>query len=141
MIAYVDSSILMRFLLGQPSVLPEFRKVERPVASKLLRVEGLRTLDRLRVRGLLTEKEYVKSSEEFRDATDAIEWVEITDSVLDRVCGSFAIGLGTLDAIHLVSALVWQERTKMKLVFLTHDELLGRAARALGFQVLGCTQE
>ncbi|PIU00154.1 MAG: hypothetical protein COT74_06190 [Bdellovibrionales bacterium CG10_big_fil_rev_8_21_14_0_10_45_34] len=141
MIAYIDSSVLMRVLLGQPSALAEFRRIERPVASKLLKVEGLRTLDRLRVRSLLSELEYVKAVQEFRDATDAVEWVEITDLVLDRVCGSFAVGLGTLDAIHLVSALVWQEKTKMRLTLLTHDVLLGRAARALGFPVLGCIED
>ena len=141
MIAYVDSSIVMRVLLGQPNALPEFSKIERPIASKLLKVEGLRTLDRLRTRGLLTEPEFVKSAEEFRDSIDAVEWIEITDAILDRVGGNFAVALGTLDAIHLSSALLWKEQSQMDLHFLTHDELLGRAARALGFHILGCLEK
>lgn len=140
MIAYIDSSVIMRVLLGQPNALAEFSKVERPIASKLLKVEGLRTLDRLRTRGLLTETEFVKSAEEFRDSIDAVEWIEITHAVLDRVGGNFAVALGTLDAIHLSSALLWKEQTKMDIQFLTHDELLGRAARSLGFRVLGCLE-
>ncbi|MGK5084926.1 hypothetical protein WDW37_16685 [Bdellovibrionota bacterium FG-1] len=140
MIAYVDSSIVLRHLLGQPNALAEFSKIERPLASKLLKVEGLRTLDRLRVRGLLTELEFVKATEEYRDSIEAVEWIEITDVILDRVGGNFAVALGTLDAVHLCSALLWKEQTKTDLLFLTHDELLGRAARSLGFHVLGCIE-
>jgi len=140
-IAYIDSSVMMSILLGQPNALTEFSKVERPIASKLLKVEGLRTLDRLRTRGLLTETEFVRSAEEFRDSMDAVEWIEITDAILDRVGGNFAVALGTLDAIHLSSALLWKEHSKMDLHFLTHDELLGKAARSLGFHVLGCLEK
>ncbi len=141
MIAYLDSSVVMRVLLGQPNALAEFSSIERPIASKLLKIEGLRTLDRLRTRGLLTEREFVRGVEEFREAVEAIEWIEITDAVLDRASGNFAVALGTLDAIHLSSALLWKEQTKLDLDFLTHDELLGRAARSLGFRVLGCLEK
>lgn len=140
MIAYVDTSVLMRYLLGQPNTLAEFVRIDRPIANKLLKVEGLRTLDRLRTRGLLLEKEFVRAAEELRDSIDAVEWVEISDAILDRVGGNFAIALGTLDAIHLSSAMLWRERAKLDLHFLTHDETLGRAARSLGFQVLGCLE-
>lgn len=140
MIAFLDSSVLMRALLNQPNALPEFGQITSPVASKLLRVESLRTLDRLRVRGLLTEVEFLRATEELRDSTSAIEWIEVTDSVLDRAGGNFAVALGTLDAIHLCSALLWREQTHTEMTFLTHDETLGRAARSLGFRVLGCLE-
>lgn len=51
MIAYIDSSVFMRHLLGQPNALAEFSEVNRPIANKLLKAEELRTLDRLRIRG------------------------------------------------------------------------------------------
>ena len=141
MIAYVDTSVLLRHLLGHRNSLTELRKVERPIASKLLRVEGLRTLDRMRARGLLLEDEFIKAAEEFRDSTDAVEWIEVTDAVLDRVGGNFAVPLGTLDAIHLSSALLWREHSQIDIHILTHDETLGRAARSLGFKVLGCLEK
>lgn len=141
MIAYIDSSILMRALLCQPNALSEFSRIDRPIASKLMKVECLRTLDRMRLRGLLSESEFIKANEDLRDSINAVEWVEIADVVLDRVCGSFAVPLGTLDAIHLSSAVIWREHFRIELHFLTHDETLGRAARALGFQVLGCTEK
>ncbi len=44
----------------------------------------------------------------------------------------------TLDAIHLVTALMVRERTAdMELVFATHDERQASAAEALGFAVVG----
>ncbi len=49
MIAYVDASVLLRFALGQPDVLLEWRQIEKGVSSALVRTESLRTLDRLRL--------------------------------------------------------------------------------------------
>jgi len=50
MIAYVDSSVLLRLALGQPNALPEWRQIDRGVSSALISTESLRTLDRLRIR-------------------------------------------------------------------------------------------
>jgi predicted nucleic acid-binding protein len=49
MIAYVDSSVLLRLVLRQPGALKEWSSVEEGVTSALTQVECLRTLDRLRV--------------------------------------------------------------------------------------------
>lgn len=45
--------------------------------------------------------------------------------------------LGTLDAIHLASALLWQEASGIDLAMTTHDKALGVAALAHGLKVLG----
>jgi prevent-host-death family protein len=44
---------------------------------------------------------------------------------------------GTLDAIHLATALLWRERSDADLLMATHDATLGLAARAVGFRVIG----
>ncbi len=44
----------------------------------------------------------------------------------------------TLDAIHLASALLFQERTGDNLTFATHDLQQTTCARALGFKSIGC---
>src|SRR5262249_46522187 len=46
--AYVDSSVLLRVLLGQAHALKEWKTLRRAVASALVEVECLRTLDRIR---------------------------------------------------------------------------------------------
>ena len=43
----------------------------------------------------------------------------------------------TLEAIHLASALLFEERHEVGLVFGTHDRSQATAARALGFDVVG----
>ena len=39
MIAYADSSVILRLILGQPDALSEWPSVERGVASELVEVE------------------------------------------------------------------------------------------------------
>ena len=47
MIVYVDASVVLRLVLGEPNQLPEWPRIESAVASALAEVECLRTLDRL----------------------------------------------------------------------------------------------
>ena len=49
---------------------------------------------------------------------------------------SFPTIVGTLDALHLATALAIREVDRLDLL-LTHDLQLGTAARSLGFEVLG----
>ena len=45
--------------------------------------------------------------------------------------------LGTLDAIHLATALLWKEMTAADITVATHDEALGMGAKAHGLAVVG----
>lgn len=45
--------------------------------------------------------------------------------------------LGTLDAIHLATALLWREETRTDLVMATHDDALALGARAHGLTIVG----
>ena len=63
--------------------------------------------------------------------------IEPTRPVLARAAQPFPVVLGTLDAIHLATALLWRERSDADLVMATHDATLGLAARAVGFRVIG----
>lgn len=137
MIAYLDSSVLLRVLLNQPGKLKEFRTIEKAVASVLLKTECLRVLDRLRITGVLSEKNYLTAVNDLYEACASVETVKITTSLLNRAGASMPVALGTLDAIHLSSALIWTETTEKSLSFLTHDKQLGKAAAALGFRVFG----
>ena len=48
---------------------------------------------------------------------------------------------GTLDAIHLATALLWKDMTGRECVMATHDEALGLAAQAHGIRVVGWLPE
>jgi hypothetical protein len=47
------------------------------------------------------------------------------------------LNLGTLDAIHLFSAVLWKQENGQTPVFLTHDVTLGKTAKLFGFEVIG----
>jgi hypothetical protein len=49
--------------------------------------------------------------------------------------------IGTLDAIHLATALLWRDMTQEELTMATHDGALALAARAHGLPVIGVKQE
>ncbi len=137
MIAYVDSSVLLRVLLGQPGRLNQWKSIIRGVASALVEVECLRTLDRLRLRGRISNDELAIRREAVYRLTDEVEVLEPTDAILRRAANPMPTPLGTLDAIHLATALLWQEVRGERLVMATHDAALATAARASGMRVVG----
>ena len=137
MIAYVDTSVLLRVALGQADALPEWRQVDRGVTSALTRVEGLRTLDRLRLRARLADAEMARRRAIILQLLDSLELVEVDSLVLDRAAQPQPTELGTLDAIHLATALLWRETMGAELVMATHDVALATAAQAHGFRVVG----
>jgi predicted nucleic acid-binding protein len=137
MIAYVDSSVLLRVALGQPNALPEWRDIERGVSSALVTTESLRTLDRVRLRVSLSDVEVARRRATILSLIDSLELVEIDSVVLERAAQPMPTELGTLDAIHLASALLWQDTLGVDAVMATHDKALGLAAQAHGLQVLG----
>jgi predicted nucleic acid-binding protein len=137
MIAYVDSSVLLRMALGQPNALAEWRQIDRGVSSALISTESLRTLDRLRVRAALPDTEVAKRRATILNLIGSLELVEIDATVLDRAAQPMPTELGTLDAIHLASALLWKDATGIDPVMATHDGALGLAAQAHGLKVVG----
>jgi hypothetical protein len=68
---------------------------------------------------------------------ESVEVVEASRAVLARSAQPMPTVLGTLDAIHLATALLWRENTGSDLVMATHDGSLALAARAAGFRVIG----
>lgn len=135
--AYLDSSVLSRLILGQRNKLKEWKSVESGVASALVEVECLRTLDRLRIRGGISDEDLAVRRETVFRLTEELEVVELGTVVLSRASQPFPTPLGTLDAIHLATALLWRERGAKDLVLATHDVALGTAGRACGFRVVG----
>ena len=137
MIAYVDASVLLRVALGQPDALPEWRQVDRGVSSALIMTESLRTLDRLRLRARLADAEVAKWRATILALIASLELVEIDALVLDRAAQPMPTELGTLDAIHLATALLWRDMTGADLVMATHDGGLALGAQAQGLPVVG----
>jgi hypothetical protein len=60
----------------------------------------------------------------------------LDERIMQRASETFPTVVGTLDAIHLATAISVRESEEIDLL-LTHDSQLGIAARSLGFEVLG----
>jgi predicted nucleic acid-binding protein len=133
----VDSSVLLRVLLGQEGQLSEWKKIETAVASALVEVECLRALDRLRLVAQVPESEIAVRREAVFRLLEAMEVVEATWPILRRASQPLPVALGTLDAIHLATAMLWQESRGSSLFMATHDTALALAARASGLRVVG----
>ena len=69
---------------------------------------------------------------------DRLAVAEISPGILERASTPMPLPLGTLDAVHLATAILWREVRGRDLVMATHDQTLGDAARAFGFHVIGC---
>lgn len=132
---YLDSSAVLRYLYRQPGFLDLRGRPEHAVASPLTETECLRTLDRNR---LVAADDAVESRQgTLAELMRHIEFVDLTPAILRRVGTPLAAPLGTLDAIHLVTALTWCEINGAYMTIATHDRALARAARLYGLQVIG----
>lgn len=134
--AYVDSSVLIRLLFGQPQPFARWPQITRAISSELVRVECLRTIDRTAIRGELRDETLAQYRSSALDLIDRLVLVPISSMILGRAAEPFPTSLGTLDAIHLATALQASPEFE-PLVVATHDGELAMAARSVGFAVEG----
>jgi predicted nucleic acid-binding protein len=139
MTVFVDTSVLLRKLFGERGQLREWGKIREAFASRMLPVEAGRVIDRVRLAGEIDDGEVEVLQRELRRALRSIRVLAMTERILLRAAGPMPTALGSLDAVHLATALeLAQTLPAASLVLATHDLQLGRAARASGLEVWGC---
>jgi predicted nucleic acid-binding protein len=123
---YLDASAAVKLVVSEPESAPLGRfladQVSR-VSNRVLAVELIRAVGR-RSPGSLDQA---------RSLLGVIEFVELDDDVAGVAGGLGPVGLRSLDAIHLASALALAEELA---AFVTYDARQADAARALGLSVL-----
>src|SRR4051794_21953331 len=124
---YLDSSVLLRRLRRESTPIPSWAAWEHAYASVLLRVEVLRTIDRMRLGGVVTDGQVAELTTNAQAIFDVLEFVPLNSSILRRASESFRTALGTLDALHLSTALWLADTASVNLTFLTHDVELALA--------------
>ena len=133
---YIDSSVVLRHLLGGGPVFSDFRRYRRVGSSELLIIECSRVIDRYRMEKLLDDEQAADARERLRAVTDGMYIIELNGVVKKRAGGQFPTVIGTLDALHISSAIVWMEAEKMKsLALISHDRQMNICARAMGLDV------
>ena len=103
LIAYLDSSVLLRIILGQRDRLEKWDSVVTGVGSALVEVECLRTFDRLRLRRDVPNEALALRRETVYRLTEEMVIIEPDRTVLNRAAQPFPTPLGTLGpkATHL----------------------------------------
>jgi uncharacterized protein len=134
--AYIDSSVVLRVILGERGRLASWGRIDVAVSSELIRVECLRTIDRARIQLGLSDEKVSRHRVDALEAIETLDLIPLAPGVLERAAEPFPTLIGSLDAMHLASALLVRDRYD-SLEFATHDEALGVAARAMGFSVQG----
>ena len=140
MIAYLDSSVLLRMVLQQPHPLKEWYELEHGVASVLISVEGYRTIDQLWHRNELDENDVAEKRQLLETVLPRLTLRELTPDVLKLASTALPTPLRTLDALHLATAIAYrstQPDDERPIVFATHDVQLAKAAHAMRFDVIG----
>jgi predicted nucleic acid-binding protein len=134
---YLDSSVVLRVLFGETNPLPEWRKIRRAFSSRLLRIECLRTIERLRLQNRLSNEETARRLSGLQNILSHVGILSLTLRIQERAEQSFPTPLGTLDALHLATALAWRDTREKEFFFATHDGELALAAEAQGLMVIG----
>lgn len=135
--AYVDSSVLLRIIFGEKNALKFPKNIQAYFANEILKIECFRTIDRMRHSISISDDEIAERHEALHKAIRSLYIVKFNEDINRRACEPFPILLKSLDAIHLSTAILLSQEEKEKILFLTHDLQLSKAARSLGFEVLG----
>jgi predicted nucleic acid-binding protein len=136
MTVYIDTSVILRILFREPNPIEVWGKWARAFSSNLWRVEALRNIDRLRLSGDLSDEDVADLVREIRVVHETLAIYPLTERILQRASETFPTIVGTLDAIHLATALAIRQVEPIDLL-LTHDGQLATAARSVGFTVVG----
>lgn len=132
MIVYLDSSFVIRRLLGVGPSAAFWGKWEKAYASTLMRTECCRAANHLRLCGKLDDAGRARLGGWIETVCGAVTQIPVTDAVLKRAAEAYPVEVGTLQAIHLATMQELEAVHGVKCVLASDDEGLVRAAKALG---------
>jgi predicted nucleic acid-binding protein len=133
---YVDSSVVLRHILSGDQALNVLSISDEVGSSDLLIIECQRVLQRERMAAHLDDQQYSLSVGLLNTILERLYLIDMGPAVKRRAAGPFPTVIGTLDAIHLASAILWGEvESGSEIRILTHDKQLALCAHSLGIRV------
>ncbi|MEI6387866.1 MAG: type II toxin-antitoxin system VapC family toxin [Spirochaetota bacterium] len=132
---YLDTSVLLAWLLEGGNQLQSLPPNSDLASSRLLWVETARVMDRAFRSGELSSEECVAVRESFDATARGICRLRVNESVLRRAEASFPLSIRTLDGIHLATAVIWlgsEDPSEMEIW--TLDRHFNLCAAAMGFR-------
>ena len=131
---------MLRIVLDQPNPLREWADLNHGISNTLFRIECFRTLDRMWQTGEINDDDLVNKHSEVEEILRHIGIIPLDERVLKIAEQPFPTVIGTLDALHLASAMIYREKQpkdEQPIIMATHDDALAKAARSMNFEVLG----
>ncbi|MEO5815413.1 MAG: type II toxin-antitoxin system VapC family toxin [Gemmatimonadaceae bacterium] len=139
MIVYAESSAILAWLLGEPSQEVAIRAMEEAelvVTSSLTGVECARGLSRARATGRVSGADELAALRLLDVAERSWDIHDLSDRVMSLARSSFPVEpVRTLDAMHLATAMIFQEALG-EVIILSFDDRVRENAIAMGFVVL-----
>lgn len=134
---YVDSSVIVRIAFDEPGKVEGLSQFSSLATSELSQVELRRVLDRFRLTAKPADSQLIEVGDKMETIKKILASLNLTQAVLLRAGHPLPVALGTLDAIHLASALIWQDAVTKPVTMITHDVQLAKASRMMSLEVLG----
>ena len=142
MIVYAESSAVLAWLLGEASqvvVLRALKQADSVVTSSLTAVECSRGVARARSLGRIAAADELAALRLLDVAESSWDVHDLSDDVMARARAAFPTEqVRTLDALHLATALIFQEALG-NVHLLSFDERIRANAVALGLPVVPTT--
>ncbi len=134
MVACLDSSALLRYLLLGDAGLRHAIGFPRLASSELLEIECRRTISRCRLQNELDDRALVEALDRLGKTLEMVDLVELDGAIKRRAMESFPVVVKTLDALHLATALALAEREgETGVQLFSYDRAMNLCARAMGF--------
>jgi predicted nucleic acid-binding protein len=133
MVAYVDSSVVLRHVLLGDVSLRHALEFPTIMSSELMEIECRRVLLRCRLQNELTDETLIEAVRRFDNVLGGIDLLELSPAIKRRAMESFPVSVKTLDALHLATALaIGSSAGGEKVVLFSLDHAMNLGASALG---------
>jgi len=133
MTVYLDSTYVIRRLLGVGQPSDFWGKWDKAYASTLMRTECYRAANLLRLNGKLDDAGRARLGTWIETVCSTIVQVPVTDAIMRRAADSFPVAIGTLQALHLATMKELEAVHGVRCAIASADDGLVQAAKALGF--------
>jgi predicted nucleic acid-binding protein len=133
-IAFVDTSVVLRFVLEGDISLHQAFAATVTACSELLWIESMRVVQRLRLDGALSDPTLAEAVSRIAACYSSFRSYLLDEEIKQAAAGPFPTVIGTLDALHLACARrCARNHPGETLLVYSYDRQLNLCARALGF--------
>jgi predicted nucleic acid-binding protein len=134
LIAFVDTSVVLRFVLEGDIALHHAFAATVTACSELLWIESMRVAQRLRLDGALSDHGLAEAVRRLSACYASLRVYLIDDGIKQAAAGPFPTVIGTLDALHLACARrASSEAPDETLLVFSYDKQMTMCAQALGY--------